>query len=129
MPVAQVSTSMFSLAISSGEQFSYGYDAAWNLQYRTNNALAQTFTLNSRNQLTGISRNTSFTVSGNTTVAATNVTVNGSAAARYGDNTSAKDGFTLANGTNTFTVIAQDSNGRSDTNTISLNLPASLSPS
>jgi YD repeat-containing protein len=108
------------------EQFSYGYDAAWNLQYRTNNALVQTFTANSRNELTGLSRNTSLTVAGNTSLSATNVTINGLAATRYADNTFAKDGFTLTNGVNAYTVIAQDSNGRCETNILSLDLPSSI---
>ncbi len=108
------------------EQLSYGYDAAWNLQSRTNNALVQTFTANSRNQLTGISRNNSLTVAGNTSVTATNVTINGVTATRYGDNTYVKDGFSLASGNNTFTVIAQDSYGRGDTNVITANLPATV---
>ena len=34
------------------EQFGYGYDAAGNLNYRTNNALIQTFAVNSGNELT-----------------------------------------------------------------------------
>jgi RHS repeat-associated protein len=109
------------------EQFSYGYDAAWNLNYRTNNALVQTFTTESRNRLTALDRSGTLTVSGNTTVAATNVTVNGSGASRYGDNTFAKDGLTITNGSNSFTVVAQDSAGRADTNVITANLPASAS--
>ena len=39
------------------EQLSYVYDAAHNLNYRTNNALIQTFAVNSDNELSTISRN------------------------------------------------------------------------
>jgi RHS repeat-associated protein len=105
------------------EQLSYSYDAAWNISYRTNNALVQTFTSESRNRLTALDRSGTLTVSGNTTVAATNVTVNSSAATRYGDYTFAKDGLTVTNGNNSFTVVAQDSAGRADTNVITANLP------
>src|SRR5439155_22994653 len=77
------------------EQFGYAYDAAGNLNYRTNNALVQTFTNNSLNELTTIGRSGTLTVAGATTSAATNVTVNGSTASRYIDNTFALAGFTL----------------------------------
>src|SRR5262249_17298647 len=99
------------------EQLSYVYDAAGNLRYRTNNALVETFGLNSLNELTNIARSGTMTVCGTTTGPATNVTVNGLAAEIYGHNTFAKAGFPLADGTNTFTAIAADSYGRSDTNT------------
>jgi YD repeat-containing protein len=84
------------------EQFGYAYDAAGNLQYRTNNALIQTFNTDSRNQLTTVTRSGTLTVGGNTTATASGVTVNGSAAALYNDLTFAKSGLTLANGNNTF---------------------------
>jgi len=38
------------------EQFGYAYDAAGNLNYRTNNALVQTFTNNTLNELTSVGR-------------------------------------------------------------------------
>jgi YD repeat-containing protein len=75
------------------EQLSYGYDAARNLSYRTNNGLVQSFAVNGLNQLTNVSRARSLTVAGTTTSAATNVTVNSYTAARYGDNTFAREGF------------------------------------
>jgi hypothetical protein len=56
--------------------FGYGYDAAWNLNYRTNNALVQTFNVNSLNKLTTVARTRTLTVAGTTTSPATNVTVN-----------------------------------------------------
>ena len=44
------------------EQFGYGYDAAWNLNRRTNNALIQTFNTDNRNQLTTVTRTGSLAV-------------------------------------------------------------------
>jgi RHS repeat-associated protein len=66
-------------------------------------------------------------VAGSTTGPATNVTVNGGLAELYNDNTFARDGHSLVDGTNTFTAIALDAYGRRDTNTISVWLPASIS--
>ena len=106
------------------EQLGYGYDAAGNLNQRTNNALVQNFGVNNLNELTAVTRNGTLTVAGTTTSPATNVTVNGSAANLYADTTFAKDGFSLADGTNTFTAIAKDSYGRVDTNSVTVNLPA-----
>jgi len=111
------------------EQFGYAYDAAGNLNQRTNNALLQTFGVNNRNELTTATRNATnaLTVAGTTTSTATNVSVNSLTATRYTDNTFAKDGFTLADGNNTFTAVAQDSSGRSDTHQVVFNLPATVS--
>jgi len=111
------------------EKLAYVYDAAGNLQYRTNNAMVQTFNVNNLNELTTVTRSGTLTVAGTTTSAATNVTVaaNGGAAqtaTRYGDKTFAMDGFSLSDGTNTFTAVAQDSAGRGDTNISSVYLPA-----
>jgi RHS repeat-associated protein len=84
------------------------------------------------NQLTSVVRtNSSATVAGTTTSAATNVTVaaNGGAdseASRFADGTFARTNVTLVNGTNTFTAVALDAAGRSDTNTISAYLPAAV---
>jgi RHS repeat-associated protein len=82
--------------------------------------------MHSLNHLTTQSRSGTLTVAGTTTSAATNVTVNGATASRYADNTFAKDGFSLTDGTNTFTAIAQDSYGRADTNTINAYLPSTI---
>ncbi len=65
------------------EKHGYAYDAAHNLSQRTNNALVQTFGVNSLNELTTATRSGTLTVAGTTTSAATNVTVNGSAASIY----------------------------------------------
>jgi hypothetical protein len=62
-----------------------------------------------------------------TTSPATNVTVNTSNAVLYADATFAATNFALANGNNTFTAIAKDSYGRKDTNSITVNLPATNS--
>jgi YD repeat-containing protein len=89
--------------------------------------MVQTFNVNSLNELTTVTRSGTLTVAGTTTIAATKVTVNTQTACRYGDNTFAKDGFSLADGTNTFTAVAQDSAGRGDTNSSSVYLPATAS--
>jgi RHS repeat-associated protein len=108
------------------EQLGYQYDAAGNLLRRTNNALVQTFYVDSLHQLTSIDRGTNFTLAGFTTIPATNVTINGADANRYADSTFAKDNLALLDGNNTFTAVAKDNNGRSDTNALTLNLPASV---
>jgi len=59
-----------------------------------------------------------------TTSPATNVTVNSTSALLYGDSTFALTNVSLTSGDNTFTAIAQDSYGRTDTNTITASLPA-----
>jgi RHS repeat-associated protein len=109
------------------EQLSYVYDAAGNLSFRTNNALVQTFNVNSLNELSTISRSGTLTVAGTTTSAATNVTVNTSNAVLYSDYTFASTNQSLANGNNTFTAIGKDNYGRQDTSTITVNLPATNS--
>lgn len=111
------------------EQCGYAYDAAGNLNWRTNNALLQQFQANDLNELTTVSRTveSTLTVAGTTTSPAANVTVNSSNAVLYSDSTFAKDGFALADGTNTFTAIAQDAYGRRDTNTSTCYLPSSTS--
>jgi RHS repeat-associated protein len=105
------------------EQLGYAYDAAGNLNTRTNNALIQSFGANNLNELTAITRSGTFTVTGTTTSPATNVTVNTTNAFLYADTTFAATNFTLANGNNTFIAIAKDSYGRKDTNSITVNLP------
>jgi RHS repeat-associated protein len=109
------------------EQFGYAYDPAGNLTFRTNNALVQSFVVDSLNQLTNISRSGTLTVSGKTSSQSTNVAVNGSNAVLYADFTFAQAGFTVTNGLNSFTAVAKDAYGHADTNTISAWLPASTS--
>ena len=107
------------------EQLSYGYDAAGNLNYRTNNTYIQTFTVNDLNELSNVTRSgTITTVAGTTTTPATNVTVNGTSASLYADATFAATNVSLSNGTNTFTAVAQDSFGRVSSNTVTAWMPA-----
>jgi RHS repeat-associated protein len=106
------------------EQFGYNYDAAGNLNNRTNNALIQNFGVNNLNELSNSVRGGTFTVAGTTTSPATNVTVNTSNAVLYADATFAATNFTLGSGSNTLTAIAKDSYGRVDTNSVTVNLPA-----
>jgi RHS repeat-associated protein len=106
------------------EKFGYAYDAAQNLNYRTNNSLVQTLNVDSLNQLTTATRSGTLTVAGTTVSPATSVTVNGLTANRYADNTFAKDGFTVVDGTNSFTASAQDSYGRTGADTVNVYLPA-----
>src|SRR5205807_9464002 len=54
----------------------------------------------------------------------TNTTVNATNAILYVDNTFAFTNQALADGSNTYTAIAKDSQGRRDTNTVSAYLPA-----
>ena len=106
------------------EQFGYAYDAAGNLNYRTNNALIQTFNVNTLNELSTQTRSGTLTVAGTTTSPATNVTVNSANAVLYLDSTFAITNQTLVDGNNTFTAIAKDSYGRQDSQSITVNLPA-----
>jgi YD repeat-containing protein len=69
------------------EQLGYAYDAAGNLNTRTNNALIQSFGVNNLNELTMTTNSGKLTVAGTTTSAATNVTVNTSNAVLYADAT------------------------------------------
>ena len=98
-----------------------------NLNWRTNNTLVQTFTVNSLNALAGATNIGTLTVAGTRTSQATNVTVNTSNAILYADYTFAMDDFSLTNGTNAFTAIARDKYGRSDTNTAISYLPSPIS--
>ena len=106
------------------EQLEYAYDAAHNLNIRTNNALVETFNANNLNELSTITRSGTLTVAGTTTSPASSVTVNSSVANRYTDATFALGGFTVTNGNNTFTAVASDSYGRGSTNSVTVNLPA-----
>src|SRR5579872_4259052 len=76
------------------------------------------------NELSNSTRSGTLTVEGTTGAPATNVTVNGSSAVLYSDNTFTEAGFTVTNGSNNFTAIAADALGRHSTNTVSAYLPA-----
>jgi hypothetical protein len=106
------------------EQFGYAYDAAGNLNQRTNNALIQTFNVNNLNELTTITNAGALTVAGTTTSPATNVTVNTSNAVSYADSTFASTNQPWVNGNNTYTAIAKDAYGRINTNSVTVNLQA-----
>ncbi len=109
------------------EQLGYVYDAAGNLNYRTNGALVETFTVGVSNQIQSVSRTGTLTLSGATPAQATNLTVNGTNAQTYSDFTFGSTNNGLSNGSNTFTVIAQDIHGTSTTNALAVNLPTSVS--
>jgi RHS repeat-associated protein len=104
------------------EQFGYGYDAAGNLNNRTNNTLVQNFGVNTLNELTIITNAGRLTVSGTTTSPATEVTVNTSNAVMYADTTFASTNQPWVSGNNTYTAIAHDVYGRSNTNGITVPL-------
>jgi hypothetical protein len=89
----------------------------------TNNALIQNFLVNSDNELTTATNGGTLTVVGTTTSAATNVTVNSTAASRYGDATFAATGLPL---TASYTAVASDSYGRWATNTVTVNLATNI---
>jgi RHS repeat-associated protein len=108
------------------EQFTYGYDKGHNLNARTNNALTNTFNVNPPNELTTVTRTGTLTVAGTTSSQATSVLVNGGSATLYNDATFAKSGMTVTNGNNTFTAVAIDSLNRQDTNSVSVNLPSTV---
>lgn len=108
------------------EQLSFGFDAADNLHLRTNGALSQTFTVDAANEMTNVSRNGTLTVSGAMPAPATNITVNGNVAQSYGDFTFAATNNSLINGTNPFTIIAQNVYGLAMTNTQEVNMPQSV---
>ena len=54
--------------------------------------------------------------------------MNSTNASRYNDATFAAPGFTVTNGNNVFTAVGTDSQGRSSTDSVSVNLPSSVSP-
>ena len=108
------------------ENLGYAYDLAGNLNYRTNHALVQTFNHNSLNELTTVSRAGTLTVAGAASSPAASVAVNGLSATLYGDNTFARAGFSLVDGTNAFTAVGQDSAGRTDSHTVAVRLPANV---
>jgi hypothetical protein len=109
-------------AIRHNEQLAYAYDPAGNLQIRTNDALIQTFNVDALNQISNVIRTGPLTVTGATPVPATNVTVNSVTAQTYGDFTFAGGTNTLANGANSFLIVATNLYGAAVTNSLTLNL-------
>jgi RHS repeat-associated protein len=109
------------------EQLGFGYDAAHNLHSRTNGELSQTFTTDAANQLNNVTRTGNYTFTGATPSPAKGVMVNGQSALIYNDMTFAATNLTLANGQNTFTVIATNLFGVVVTNVVTVNLPLNVS--
>jgi RHS repeat-associated protein len=101
------------------EQLHYGFDAAGNLSYRTNNALIENFQVNTLNELTTNTNGGRLTVVGTTTSPATKVAVNGTNAQLYGDATFAATNMPL---TTSYTAVASDSLGRWATNVVGLSI-------
>jgi RHS repeat-associated protein len=102
------------------EQLFYVFDAAGNLNYRTNNALIENFKVNSLNELTTNTNGGTLTVMGTTSSRASSVTVNSSSAALYSDATFAAEGLSLA--TTSYTATASDSFGRSASSTVNVSI-------
>jgi len=91
----------------------------------------QTFGANNLNELSNVTRAGTLTVAGTATSVATNVTVadNGNApvsVSLYADRTFARTNVTVLNGDNAFIAIAQDGYNRKDTNSVTVNLPATV---
>jgi len=107
------------------EQMGYAYDAAGNLNWRTNNALIQDFNVNALNQLATVGRSGTYTVAGKVANGEPpiSVSINGQSASVYADLTFAKAGFSLSDGTNSFATIASDISSQSATNIIEAYLP------
>ncbi|MEI6074610.1 MAG: RHS repeat-associated core domain-containing protein [Verrucomicrobiota bacterium] len=95
------------VTVRANENFGYGYDAAGNLAFRTNNTLAQVFITDPANQLMAVTRNNDLlTVAGSLSFAPTNLTVNGIGATIYQDLTFAvTNGVNIANGVNYLTNV------------------------
>lgn len=108
------------------EQMGYAYDAAGNLNFRTNNTLLQNFQVNSLNEFTAATNGGSLTVAGTTTSSATNVTVNASNAVLYADVTFASTNQPWVSGNNTYSAIAKDAYGRKGTNIVNVNLETNI---
>ncbi len=108
------------------EQLKYQYDAAGNLITRTNNALVQTFTVDTLNQISTVSRTGSFTFTGAIPEPADGISVNNTAATQYSDLTFAAPGLTLANGSNPFTIAATNKYGLTTNSSFTANLPSTV---
>lgn len=124
--------------IRTNEQFGYLYDSGGNLLSRTNgvstsaNKLVQSFAVNDLNQLTSGSRSGTMTVaglaSGTPTIAVT-VKDNANAAATatvFKDKSFARSGIAILNGNNTFVANETDGAGRTDSHTVTVSLPSTL---
>ena len=110
-------------AVRLHEQFGYAYDAAHNLQRRTNNAFLQSFVVDNSDQLSSVIRTGTFTSSGSTEAPAAAVSVNSTTAELYQDQSYAAPGLTLVNGQNSFSVSAQNLYGSPASKVVQINLP------
>ena len=102
------------------EQFGYGYDAAWNLNFRTNYAMIEAFGVNDLNELSNSTATGLATpvIAGMTTSPATNVTVNGTAVPIYRDSTFATTNVLLTSGWNNIRAESFDNYARTATTSI-----------
>jgi RHS repeat-associated protein len=109
------------------ENVEYWYDTIDNASSRTRCGLSTTLNVNNLNQLTSATRS-AYPLAVIGTVSDTNatVTVNGQAATMWSENTFTSS-QSLADGVNTFTAIAQDAYGRRATNTVTANMPFTVS--
>jgi RHS repeat-associated protein len=107
------------------------YDAAGNLNWRTNYALVQAFNVNNLNELTTATNTGTITIAGTTTSSATNVTVSGTgltsgSASLYADCTWARTNASRPGGSASYTATGYDSLGRIDTSTVNVTLPSTV---
>lgn len=111
------------------EQLRYAYDAAHNLNIRTNNGLVQTFNVNDLNELSNTIHTGTLTVAGTVgegslSANPVSVTVSGTGSASvYSDWTWVRTNVTVTNGNNTYTATATDNLGRACTNSVTVYLP------
>ncbi len=95
---------------------------------RHNQDLVQNFYVDDANQLNQITRSDTLTVTGTYQGANVGVTVNGQTAVlNPSDHTFAAAGMAATNGVNIYTAIASDGAGHASTNTVTVNLPATVS--
>jgi RHS repeat-associated protein len=110
------------------ENLGYRYDAAGNLQQRSNNTLLQGFQTDNANQLVNVTRdNDLLTVAGSVSNNVTGLAINGQSAALYHDLTYAvAGGVALANNLNSFTGVVTSA-GHLLTNVLTTELPLTVS--
>ncbi len=111
------------------EQFGYAYDKGWNLNYRTNNGLTETFAANAVNELSNIGRSGTLTVAGSVgsaygpiSVTASGTGLPSGVANVYADGTWALGGASPASGQNSYTATATDGYNRSSQDSVTVTL-------
>lgn len=101
------------------EDLGYAYDASWNLAFRTNRTLIQSFTSDPANRLQSIVREGTLTVAGSVEGPVTSVVVNTNLAELYSDNAFATlEGLQLRDGNNLFVTVGSNSVGQLVTSAI-----------